>query len=295
MRIKSDNVLKGFFQGTEYVKVLQDKKGFNKIKFLLGVLKIELKSIRYYFVIFYCKHSVIFNPKHPKIFADKDFINNFELYAKKLGVKHIGYTKIISGLLFKNMTAISPNAIILTLEMDKDKINKAPSKETFNMIHDTYHRLNIITIKLSNYLRRHGFSSQPSPATNGIAHYPPMAEKAGIGCRGWHGLLITPELGPRQRIAMVVTSIDNLPFSDSNEHLWINEYCKKCHKCVKSCPVQAIPSEFELSELGYQRHLNALRCVDFFSQNFGCSICVKSCTFNNSDYYKIKHSFEKNK
>ena len=193
------------------------------------------------------------------------------------------------------MTAISPNAIILTLEMDKEKVNKAPSKETFNMIHDTYHRLNIITIKLSSYLRQHGFSAQPSPATNGIAHYPPMAENAGIGCRGWHGLLITPEFGPRQRIAMVVTSIDNLPFSNTNEHLWIREFCEKCHKCVRSCPVQAIPNEFELSELGYQKHLNSLKCVDFFSQNYGCSICVKSCIFSNSDYEKIKKSFEKTK
>jgi ferredoxin len=295
MKIKSENKLIGFFQGTGYLKVFQDKKGIEKFKFLFGVLRIELKSIRHYFVIFYCKLSLIFNPKHPKVIADTNFIKDFEVYAKNLGVKHIGYTKVISRLLFKNRTAISPNAIILTLEMAKDKINKAPSKETFNMIHDTYHRLNMITIKLSKYIRSNGFSAQPSPATLGIAHYPPMAEKAGIGCRGWHGLLITPELGPRQRISMIVTSIDNLPFSDVNPHLWINEFCKKCHKCVKSCPVQAIPNKYELSELGYQRHLNALRCVDFFSQNYGCTICVKSCTFNNSDYDKIKHSFEKEK
>ena len=87
MKIKSDDVLRGFFQGTEYVKVLDNKKGLAKIKFLLGVLKIELKSVRHYFVIFYCKLSVIFNPKHPKTIADKDFLEKFELYAKKIGVR----------------------------------------------------------------------------------------------------------------------------------------------------------------------------------------------------------------
>ena len=67
-----------------------------------------------------------------------------------------------------------------------------------------------------------------------------LAEKAGLGTIGTHGLLISPNVGPRQRIAAVYTSIENLPEINTNEHLWIKDFCTKCKRCVKACPTKAI-------------------------------------------------------
>ena len=38
-----------------------------------------------------------------------------------------------------------------------------------------------------------------------------LGQKAGLGCIGQSGLLISPELGPRQKISAIFVSIANLP------------------------------------------------------------------------------------
>ena len=67
-----------------------------------------------------------------------------------------------------------------------------------------------------------------------------LGEIAGLGCIGQSGLLISPELGPRQKISAIFVSITNLPVRDNNKFSWITDYCDKCGKCIKACPEKAI-------------------------------------------------------
>ena len=292
--VRSDNTLLAYFQKYGFNAGKSNRKGVDWLKYKLNELSISFKSLKYLSDILICKLSVMKNPEKPLHSTNTEFITRFEAYAHSLGVQDIGYTKIVPGLLFKDNEALYPNVIVFTLEMDKDKMSTAPSKIAFEMIHGTYSRLNTIAILMATYLRKNGYGAQASPATLGMAHYPPLAEMAGLGCRGWHGLLITPSLGPRQRIAVIFTSIEDLPFAEHNGHLWIADFCKKCHKCVHECPASAIPSELVLDEYGHQKHLDSQKCVAYFSQNYGCSVCIKKCTFNVSSYDKIKRSFQKN-
>ena len=292
--VRSDNTLLAYFQKYGFNAGKSNRKGVDWLKYKLNELSISYKSLKYLSDILICKLSVMNNPEKPLHSTNTEFITRFEAYAHSLGVQDIGYTKIVPGLLFKDNEALYPNVIVFTLEMDKDKMSTAPSKIAFEMIHGTYSRLNTIAILMATYLRKNGYGAQASPATLGMAHYPPLAEMAGLGCRGWHGLLITPSLGPRQRIAVIFTSIEDLPFAEHNGHLWIADFCKKCHKCVHECPASAIPSELVLDEYGHQKHLDSQKCVAYFSQNYGCSVCIKKCTFNVSSYDKIKRSFQKN-
>ena len=285
--IKSDNTLLAYQQKYGFTAGT-DKKGVALFKFRMKQLFIERKSLRYNFDILRCKLSVMLNPKRPKTIAPIAFIEDFEKIARSLGVVDIGYTKIVPGLLFKNKSVPFQNMIVFTLEMEKGKIDQAPSLDTFNMIHNTYARLNSITIKLSTFLRKNGYGARGTPATLGVCHYPPIAEMAGIGCRGWHGLLITPKLGVCQRIAAIFTSIENLPFPETNEHLWINDFCKSCRVCAKKCPPEAIFPDYQYDDLGHQKHVESLKCVPYFVENYGCSLCIKNCTFTKSDYAKIK-------
>lgn len=71
----------------------------------------------------------------------------------------------------------------------------------------------------------------------GLVLYPPLAQKEGLGQIGKHGLLIEPKIGPRQRIPSILISFDNLPYSNSIEHQWIEEFC---NRCIKKCPPNAI-------------------------------------------------------
>ena len=124
--------------------------------------------------------------------------------------------------------------------MDKDLIQKAPSFETYIMIMDTYKKLNKITNKLAEFLREHNFSAQAGPSLGGVSNYVLLAQNAGLGWVGKLGLLITPEFGPRQRLSVLFTNIENLPISEKNPHSYIENVCLICRECVDGCPGKAI-------------------------------------------------------
>ncbi len=233
------------------------------------------------------------NPESPKEIADKGFVKTFEEYCYKLGVGEIGYTKVSPESVLDQRVALYSNAIVLTMEMDKEKIDESPSQETYDMIHETYRQFNKIVNELTDFIRQHGYGAQAGLAVGGdmISSYPWLAEKAGLGYRGRSGNLITPKLGPRLRLAVIFTSINNLNFYEENTHEWIKDFCAKCNLCIKKCPGNAIIHPSETDEHINYKHLDAGRCT----QNHGCADCIKVCSFNNTPYEKIKSSLFKKK
>lgn len=226
------------------------------------------------------------NPKNPKTVADEEFIKKFEKYSQKLGIASIGYVNVPSYLIFNERSIITDHAIVLTLEMDEDIISNLPSQENQDMAFQTIDELGKITNKLADYMRKNGFTVQASHPAGGFVIYPWIAQIAGLGFTGRHGLLITPEFGPRQRISALFTSITNLP-NNKDDHSWISDFCASCGRCVIKCPEKAIREYPIKHEDGRLSHLNNEKCV-------GCTICIKECTFNKKDYYKVKEIFEKN-
>lgn len=259
---------------------------FKRIKMVKRMLKYGKSAIT-------SKVSLRNNSQNPKETATKKFIEEFEQYAYSLGVSDMGYTKVPPELVFKDKVALYSNAIVLTLEMDEEKIKKAPSPETHVMIHNTYSDLDDIMHKLASFLRKNGFGAQVSLSRGGIAHYPLLVQNAGLGYRGKHGLAITTKLGPRQRAAVIFTSIDNLLICTENPHEWIKDYCETCGNCVRQCPTGAILTEEVRDENGYLKHLDTNKCMHAFANNHGCSICVKTCIFNNVPYETLRKKFLK--
>ena len=236
--------------------------------------------------------SVETNIQKPITSITPDQLNEFREYAKSLGIRKIGFTKIPRKLIFKERAICYENAIVLIKEMDKNSIAKAPSIETFKTVFQTYDELGIITNKLTNYLKTKDFYAQASHPLGGLALYPPLAQKAGLGWLGKHGLLITPEFGARQRISAIFTSIENLPFCKKNEHQWIDEFCKKCNNCIRKCPPQAILTDPIIHPSKRETHIERTKCLPYFNENTGCSICLKECVFSYGDYEKIKLNFK---
>jgi epoxyqueuosine reductase len=228
------------------------------------------------------------NPSHPKTTADETFLGKFEEYARSLGIASIGYTKVPPEYIFQKRSLLYSNAIIFTLEMDKKIIDTSPSPETQAMGLVTYDDLGIITNKLADYLRENGFSAQSSIPAGGFVMYPWLAQKAGLGWTGRHGLLITPEFGPRQRISAIFTSIENLPLNNENGHSWMPSFCTRCGNCIKSCPANALLKTPISHEDGRFTHINPEKCE-------GCTICMRDCSFNKRKYTQIRTKFEKSK
>ena len=97
------------------------------------------------------------------------------------------------------------------------------------------------------------------------------------------------------RLAAVYTYIENLPFMESNNHGWIEEYCETCGICVKQCPPKAIRDESVSHETGRITHISQQDCFEYFAQFYGCSICVKVCPFSEAGdtYERLKDVVQK--
>jgi ferredoxin len=237
------------------------------------------------------------NPSIAKTSASVEFLQQLKEFAYSLDVGPIEFVKLPRDLIFQDFGVIYDNAIIIAMEMSQEKIDKAPSQETINMIFGTYDDLGIAANKIAEFLREQGYAAQADHPLGGLVLFPPLAQKAGIGWVGKHGLLITPEFGPRVRLAAVYTSIQNLPFVDTNDHDWIDEYCKMCGICIKQCPPQAILEEAVTHDTGRITNITQQTCFEYFTQFYGCSVCVKVCPFSKAGdtYERLKVVFEKDK
>jgi ferredoxin len=232
------------------------------------------------------------NPSDPKRRVDEAFLASLEAYAFEIGIDDISYTKLSREYIFKNRAVVyGGGVIVLSMEMDFNKMEKAPSSTTQKMILETYNNLGILVNKMTAFLREHGYGAQAGHPLGGLSVYPPFGQTAGMGWHGLNGLLIGPKFGPRHRLAVIYTSIENLPIIEENEHAWIEDYCNTCKKCITACPPRAIYGKPVINENGSRTYIDTKKCLSEFMNNHGCSVCIRVCEFNRRDYYEIRTRF----
>ena len=231
------------------------------------------------------------NPAQPRTTIEGGELAALEAYARSQGALSIGYATVPPRLVFKGKAVLYRNAVVLTMEMDKTRIDTAPSNAAGVAVHETYNHLGQVSNKVARYLRARGFAVQAGHPLNGLALYPPLAAAAHLGGRGMHGLLITPEMGPMVRLAAVFTSIENLPVPEGdNPHGWVTEFCDHCRLCARRCPVDAIYDEPIEHPDGRLTCADDAKCLPFFATHDGCSICVAVCPFNTVGYDRLHRS-----
>ena len=119
---------------------------------------------------------------------------------------------------------------------------------------ESLNQLSYILLKIAKLLEECGYKSFPtfdlfnlaSKVYGGSVDLTASrfaAVAAGLGEIGWNGLVLTPEFGPRQRFAVLITDA----VLDYNSVYSGPPLCKRCFKCVDSCPVMAISKEESLS------------------------------------------------
>jgi ferredoxin len=226
--------------------------------------------------------------------ASPEFIHELEEMARRLGAKDIGYVKAPRNAIFQDKGIPCEYAVVFTVEMDKEPMDTAPSFECQLEVMDGYKRMASISKKLARFMRKNGFAAYPGTALGGITDYVYLAELAGLGAIGYHGLLITPGEGARLRINTIYTNIKNLPIKTENEHLWVRDFCAMCNKCIRQCPVDAIFDEPQPRGDGGMQTIDHDACRDYFARNFGCAICLAVCPFSQAGYDKVKSRFKGN-
>jgi ferredoxin len=228
------------------------------------------------------------NPDTPETQGTESLFDEIESYALKLGASSVGYTKVPPRWVFQDKAIAFDNAIVLSMEMDKRRIDSAPSLDCMKTVMETYRDLGRIANKIAALLRKRGYGAHAGHPLNGLALYPPLAQMAGLGWMGLNGIIITPEHGPRVRLAAIFTSIGNLPFSQQNEHSWVAEYCESCRACIRKCPPKALYDNPIDHGNGQFTYVSNELCFPYFSDYYGCSVCVAVCPFNHMPYEKLK-------
>lgn len=222
-----------------------------------------------------------------KTYPNKDIWLELQDYVrKKWEIIKIGFTELPPELIFKNKMVLFRYVLVFMQEMKKGKIDKAPGIEAGDETMRIYAELGKAVVDIAKWLRSKGIRSQAVHPLGGLACTPPLAGKAGMGGQGMQGCLITPEFGPRQRLAPILIEEKIFEYTDNHEYDWIEQYCETCRNCQKNCPAKAIYDERIISiekipGIGATKTcIDKEKCFPYFGKYLGCSICIKVCPFS---------------
>jgi len=176
-------------------------------------------------------------------------------------------------------------AIALTVEMSHEMINSAPRMPAVMESARQYAESAKIAVILAAAIRSLGYPARAHIDGNYRVIAPLVARDAGLGEIGRMGLLMTPRLGPRVRLAVVTT---DMPLA-ADAPAWnpaVIDFCSVCNKCAAVCPAQAIPfGERTVQEDGTLRwKLNAERCYTYWTRvGTDCGRCMAVCPYAHAD------------
>ena len=175
-------------------------------------------------------------------------------------------------------------AIALAVEMDYQAIRCSPSGPASVATGLGYSKMAFIAGLLAHHIR--GLGYQAIACGNDTACSIPIAIDAGLGELARNGLLITPEFGPRVRLAKVITDMPLMPDRPIEFGVW--DFCLKCEKCADKCPSKSIPygkptdkpNNISNRQGLLRWPINAETCLAFWAKNgTDCANCIRSCPF----------------
>ena len=172
-------------------------------------------------------------------------------------------------------------AIAITVEMDHSMLNSAPRMPTVMESARQYAASAQIAVILAAAIRALGYPARAHIDGNYRVIAPLVAKDAGLGEIGRMGLLMTPRLGPRVRLAVVTTDLPLIVDAPTWDPTVI-DFCTKCTKCAAVCPSQAIPTgDRESHPDGTLRwKINPERCYTYWTRiGTDCGRCMAVCPY----------------
>lgn len=179
--------------------------------------------------------------------------------------------------------------------------------------------LAMTTIAVATWLEDHGWEAVPiqdlpvetppsgvpvrpnQPPPNVMIDVPGAAVRAGLGEIGYHGELLTPQFGPRQRLQIILTDAE-LEASP----LLTEAVCDQCGLCVSSCPLGAMTSNGDITIAGRSMPVAALNVALCRSCRNGAgpnphhpagrpdrlaALCVRTCVDHLEQTGRVSNTF----
>lgn len=143
-----------------------------------------------------------------------------------------------------------------------------------------YRSLRKRLIRLGKHLKQL-FGGQYRIYSNGPVAEKPLAQRAGLGFYGKHGIIVTEQFGSLVVLGTITTDVEFEP------HGPIKDGCGSCRLCIQKCPTSAIVAPYVLDWSKCIQHLTnwhgilpeSYRKV-WGKRLYGCSTCQDVCPKN---------------
>jgi len=221
-------------------------------------------------------------------------------WAKKLGAHSVGITALKSYHLYTHKgrgerynEKISNNhkwALTFTVEMNHEMMQAAPRGSTIMESTQQYLSSGVIALQLTHFLTAMGYNTQAHIDGNYEVIAPLVARDAGLGEIGRMGLLMTPKLGPRVRLAVITTDAP-LKASPKKYDASVTDFCNLCKKCADVCPSQSISHDDRILHGKTLRwKINSESCFTYWCTiGTDCGRCMAACPYAHPN--NILHNF----
>ncbi len=220
------------------------------------------------------------------------FLKDLTLYlgARSVGIaelqpyhvySHIGRG---SGTYGDPIAVDQSSAIAFTVEMDHAIMRNAPNAPVVMESAKQYVEAAKIALQLGYFIRSQGYPARAHIDGNYRVIAPLVARDAGLGEIGRMGLLMTPELGPRVRLAVVTTDMPLLPDPRFDGRSMI-DFCRICLKCAQNCPSKSIAFDDRQKIDGALRwRINPDTCFRYWNViGTDCGLCMAVCPYSHPD------------
>jgi ferredoxin len=178
------------------------------------------------------------------------------------------------------------HAIAFTVEMDYEIMGTAPEAPMVMESARQYVEAGRVAVQLAQTIRVWGYPARAHMDGNYRVICPLVARDAGLGEIGRMGLLMTPHLGPRVRIAVVTTDLELIPDVDKPDASMI-DFCMKCGKCAENCPPKAISFDDRIEIDGAMRwRIDSDKCFRYWTAiGTDCGRCMSVCPYSHPDSF----------
>lgn len=211
--------------------------------------------------------------------SQNEWLTNFETFKNQEVFDKFGATQFNLNWAFEGVEITYRNIVILGFQHDYDNIKTAPKPSAGLEVMRQYTRAAHGAKLIANWIRGLGWDAEPltGPMSGKITMIP-AALKAGFGELGKHGSIINPELGSSFRLSAVLTNAP-IPFFEEKSYE-IDDFCSKCRICEDACPPEAIFKEKKTVRGEKKWYVDFDKCIPFFNEHQGCSICIAVCPWS---------------